>query len=155
MKYLRRALKYFLQICLLFVLIIGILMLTGYVSKDVAVAFQQGWTSVGYIGLVFLVMSAAYPNFGYGKRRIRAAGDPADYRKEILEAAEIRGYRLVSEENGEFRFQFKSPVNRFFRFYEDTITITPVLGGFEAEGLIRDVVRLVSLIDHKINYNEH
>ena len=47
MKYLRRALKYFLQICVLFVVIIGALMLTGLVSKDVAVAFQKGWTSIG------------------------------------------------------------------------------------------------------------
>lgn len=109
MQYFRRALKYFLQICILFVLIIGALMLSGMVSKDVAVAFQKGWTSVGYIAVAFLVMSAAYPYFGYGKRKIRANGEPADYRKVILEAMDTRGYRLVSEKDGEMRFCLKSP----------------------------------------------
>ena len=37
----------------------------------------------------------------------------------------------------------------------DAVTITPVLGGFEAEGLIRDLARVVASIDHKINYNDN
>ena len=155
MKYLRRALKYFLQICVLFVVIIGALMLTGLVSKDVAVAFQKGWTSIGYIAVIFLVMSFAYPFFGYGKRKIRANGEPAEHRKSILEAMDSRGYKLVSEKDGEYRFCLKSPVARFFRIFEDAVTITPVLGGFEAEGLIRDLARVVASIDHKINYNDN
>lgn len=155
MKYLRRSLKYFLQICILFALIIGILMLSGMVSKDVAVAFRQGWTSLAYIAVAFLAMSAAYPYFGYGKRRIRAAGEPAEYRKTIIDAVESRGYKLVSGQDGELRFCLKSPVSRLMRLYEDIITITPVLGGFEAEGLIRDVTRVVASIDYKINYNDN
>ena len=46
MTYLRRAAKYFVQITIIFVLIIGILMLSGMVSKDVAVAFRSGWKSI-------------------------------------------------------------------------------------------------------------
>lgn len=154
MKYLRRSLKYFLQICIIFVLIIGALMLSGYVSKDVAVAFRQGWTSLAYIAVAFLAMSAAYPYFGYGKRRIKAAGDPADHRQAIIGAVEARGYKLASELDGEMRFCLKSPVSRLMRLYEDTVTITPVLGGFEAEGLIRDISRVVASIDYKINRDD-
>jgi hypothetical protein len=37
--------------------------------------------------------------------------------------------------------------------WEDRVTLTPVLGGFEAEGLSRDLVRVVSAIEHKFrNY---
>lgn len=154
MKYLRRAVKYFIQITVIFVVIIAILMLSGLVSKDVAVAFQQGWTSVGYILVAFLVMSAAYPYFGYGKRNIHANGDPAGYRVAILQAMEGRGYVLASEQDGEMRFNINSPINRLARLYEDTVTITPVLGGFQAEGLIRDLSRVVMAIDHKINRYE-
>ncbi len=154
MKYIRRAVKYFIQITLIFVVIIAILMLSGFVSKDVAVAFQQGWTSVGYILAAFLVMSAAYPYFGYGKRNIRANGDPATYRVAIQEALKDRGYVLAAEENGEMQFKLSSPVNRLARMYEDTVTITPVLGGFQAEGLVRDLSRVVMAIDHKINRYE-
>ena len=140
MTYLRRALKYFLQITLLFVLIIGALMLTGFVSKDVAVAFQHGWTSIGYIFGLFLVMSFAYPFFGYGKRNIRA------------QAMASRGYEMAGQtEDGGRRYHQASAFARAMRLWEDTITLRPVLGGFQAEGLVRDLSRIVMAIDHKIN----
>ncbi len=147
MTYLRRAVKYFLQITLLFVAIIGVLMLSGMVSKDVSVAFRNGWTSIAYIFGLFAVMSAAYPFFGYGKRNIRAGGDPAEIWPAIDAAMEARGY--VKE--GEGRYHLASAINRAARLWEDTITITPVLGGFQAEGLVRDLSRVVMSIDHKIN----
>ena len=69
MTHLRRSLKYFIQICLLFGLIIAILMLSGMVSKDISVAFQHGWTSVWWILALFAVMAIVYPSFGYQKRK--------------------------------------------------------------------------------------
>ena len=148
MTYLRRALKYFIQICLLFGLIIGILMLSGMVSKDVSVAFQHGWTSVWWILALFAAMSLAYPFFGYQKRKIQVKGDPALAKDGIVEALKIRGYVLDNEQDGALTFKFASPVARAFRMWEDRITLTPVLGGFEAEGLSRDLVRVVSSIEH-------
>jgi hypothetical protein len=35
--------------------------------------------------------------------------------------------------------------------WEDTLTIESVLGGFEIEGLVRDLSRAVMSIDRKIN----
>jgi hypothetical protein len=148
MTFLRRALKYFIQICIIFGLIIGILMLSGMVSKDVSVAFQHGWTSVWWILGLFAAMSLAYPFFGYQKRKVRVAGDPALARDGIVEALRIRGYVLDEEKDGALSFKLASPVNRAFRMWEDRITLTPVLGGFEAEGLSRDLVRVVSSIEH-------
>ena len=92
MTYLRRAFKYLIQITLIFVLMIGILMLSGFVSKDIGVAFRNGWTSIGYIFFLFAVMSAAYPFFGYGKRSIHAQGDPATHWQAIERAMAGRGY---------------------------------------------------------------
>ena len=74
MTYLRRAVKYFIQIGIIFALIIGVLMLSGMVSKDVAIAFRNGWKSVWMILGLFAAMSLVYPYFGYGKRRVRATG---------------------------------------------------------------------------------
>ena len=147
MKYLRRSLKYFIQITLLFVVIIGALMLLGYVSKDVNAAFRGGWKSIGMIGAFFLVMSFIYPFFGYGKRSVRAAGDPAEHMKAIDKAMAERDYVKA----GEGRYHLKSPVARATRLWEDTVTVTPVLGGFEAEGLMRDLARVVMSIDRNIN----
>ena len=148
MTYLRRALKYFIQICILFALIIGALMLSGMVSKDISVAFQHGWTSVWWILALFAAMSLAYPFFGYQKRKINVKGDPADYKAGIAAALGARGYVLEGEKDGALTFHLSSPVNRAFRMWEDRITLTPVLGGFEAEGLSRDLVRVVSSIEN-------
>lgn len=152
MTYLRRAFKYLMQICIIFVVIIGALMLTGYISSDVSVAFQQGWKSIAYIAGMFAVVSLAYPFFGYGKRTIHAKGDPAEYWARIDAAMASRGYEKAGEtQNGGYRYHHTSTYMRVMRLWEDNITIEPVLGGFQAEGLVRDLARIVSAIDHKIN----
>lgn len=150
MKYLRRSLKYLIQISLVFVLVIGALMATGMVSKDVTVAFRNGWTSLGWIALMFVLMSAAYPAFGYGKRIIRIKGDPAELWPRIDEAMAGRGYVKVEEG----KYQLASPLARAARLWEDGISITPVLGGLEAEGLVRDLSRVVMTLDHQLNRYE-
>lgn len=154
MKHIRRALKYFIQVVVIFTVIIGALMLLNLVSSDVNVAFRNGWHSVGYIFGLFFVVSMVYPFFGYGKRTIRAKGEPSEHRAAIEEAMKQRGYVFEKEENGELRYRLASPVARFARLWEDAITIKPSFGGFEAEGLMRDLARVVTSIDHNINSYE-
>ena len=155
MTYLRRAVKYLIQLCLIFLLLIGILMLAGMIPADVALAFRKGWESVWFILALFAAMSAIYPFFGYGKRNIRAAGDPAEHWAAIDQALEGRGYVKAAEtEEGGRRYKLKSGVARAARLWEDSITLTPQLGGFQAEGLVRDLARVVMSIDHKINRYE-
>ena len=150
--HLRRALKYFIQITLIFAVIIGALMLTNMASRDINTAFRHGWQSVEMILAAFAVMSLIYPFFGYGKRQINAAGDPADHWKTIEETMDIRGYTPAGETpEGGRKFKLKNGVNRVARLWEDTITINPVLGGFQAEGLNRDLVRVVMALDRKLN----
>ena len=155
MTYIRRALKYFIQTCLLLAIIIGILMLSGMVSKDISVAFTHGWKSVWWILAIFAVMALVYPFFGCQKRKIHVNGDPALAQNGIVEALKIRGYVLGSDADGVLKFHLSSPVNRAFRFWEDTITLTPVLDGWEAEGLSRDLVRVVSSIEHYFRNREN
>ena len=155
MTYIRRAIKYFIQTCLLLAIIIGILMLSGMVSRDITVAFTHGWTSVWWILAIFAVMALVYPFFGYQKRKIHVNGDPALAQNGIVEALKIRGYVLGSDADGVLKFHLSSPVNRAFRFWEDTVTLTPILGGWEAEGLSRDLVRVVSSIEHYCRNREN
>ena len=147
MTHLRRALKYFIQTCLLLVIILAVLMLSGMVSKDISVAFQHGWTSVWWIIALIAVMALVYPFFGYQKRMIHVKGDPALAKDGIAEALRGRGYVLAGETDGVLKFHLTAPLNRAFRMWEDTITLTPTLGGWEAEGLSRDLVRVISSIE--------
>ena len=155
MTYIRRALKYFVQATLTITVILALLMLFGVVSKDISVAFQHGWTSVWWILAIFAVMALAYPFFGYQKRQIHVKGDPALARDGIVEALRGRGYVLASETDGVLKFHLTAPLNRAFRFWEDTITLTPVLGDWEAEGLSRDLVRVVSSIEQYFRNREN
>ena len=147
MTYIRRAIKYFIQTCLLLAVILAILMASGMVSTDISIAFQHGWTSVWWILGLFAVMALVYPFFGYQKRMIRVKGDPALAKDGIAEALRGRGYVLGSDTDGVLKFHLTAPLNRAFRFWEDTITLTPVLEGWEAEGLSRDLVRVISSIE--------
>ena len=150
MTYLRRALKYFLQICLIFIVIIGILMLSGMVSKDVEIAFRHGWTSIMWIAGLFAVMSFAYPFFGYGKRNIHAKGDPAELWAEVDKAMESRNYVPAGvTPEGAHRYHLSSPVNRASRMWEDTITFErqendPYL--VLVDGPSRDTLRIVGAV---------
>ena len=155
MTYLRRALKFFIQMSLTVVIIIVILMATGMVSWDIDVAFQHGWKSVWWILAAFAVMSLAYPFFGYQKRKINVVGDPADYKDGISEALGTRGYVLEDDKDGVLTFHLSSPLNRAARMWEDRITLTPVLGGFQVEGLSRDLVRVVSSIEHRFRRKDN
>ena len=123
-------------------------MLAGVVSTDISVALIYGWKSVWFILAVFAFFSLIYPFFGYQKRMIHVKGDPALAKDGIAEALRGRGYVIADETDGILKFHLASPVARAFRMWEDTITLSPVLGGFEAEGLSRDLVRVVSSIEH-------
>ena len=149
MTYLRRALKYFIQVTLILAIILVILMALGMVSWDMNVAFQHGWKSVWWILAAFAAMSLAYPFFGYQKRKINVVGDPADYKDGLVEALSTRGYVLEDDTDGVLKFRLSSPVNRAARMWEDRVTLTPVLGGYQAEGLSRDLVRVVSSIEQR------
>ena len=150
MKYLLRAVKYFVYICLLVTFLLLILVLVKAVSPDINVMFDQGWVSVGKVALMFAAVAAFYPLFGYKKQMAHVLGDLSDYRDDVVRCMEERGYRLEAESGEAMTFRSKSLANRIFRMGEDRITVTKSLGGFEVEGLSRDIVRIVFALEYKL-----
>ena len=144
MRYVIRALKYFLQVSILVSLVVGALMLTGLVSKDISVAFKDGWKSIGYIAIMFACVSAVYPRFGYGKREILIPGEFSEIKDEVIRRMSIRGYIPEDIDGENITFRLSSTYGRIFRLFEDRITFERSLGGFTAEGLSRDLVRVVN-----------
>ena len=151
MKYLRRSVKYFIQITIIFSLVIGALMLAGIVSRDIDTLFVQGWKSVCWILLMFAGVSAFYPLFGYSSRTVRVSGDPEVLRPAIEDVMAVRGYTLSRTEGDALVFRLSSGAGKLFRLYEDAVTITPTLGGFSVEGLSRDIGRVVSSLEYRLN----
>ena len=150
MKYIVRAVKYFIAVCILATIVILIMVLLGYASFDVNDLFDQGWKSIGYIAIMFAVISAVYPMFGYKKRLAGALGDFADLRPGVVSFMEEHGYVLESEDDQVMTFRSKSAAHRIFRLWEDRVTIEKALGGFEVEGLTRDITRLVYGLENKL-----
>ena len=154
MRYVLRSVKYFLGVSILFTLIIGALMLTGYVSTDVNVLFRAGWKSVGLIALMFLGVSAVYPKFGYTKRHASVAGEDSELRPAVKEFFRERGYDLENDSPEQMTVRSRSAWHRITTFGEDRITVIPEFGGYGIEGLGRDVVRIISGLEYKLRSKE-
>lgn len=154
MKYLRRAVKYFIQMTFVVVAIMAVLMLLGVVSTDINVAFRSGWKSVWMILGALACISAIYPNFGYSSRGLAAPGEFNELRSRIVDYMRSKGYVLSSEEGENLSFRLSSPVGKLTRLWEDTITFTREFGGFSVEGITRDIVRIVSGLQYRLRGNE-
>ena len=153
MKYIIRAVKYFIYICVLITLILCILVLCKMVSPDIDVMFRNGWRSVGLIAAVFAAMSAIYPLFGYSRRLCAVLGDYADLHDGVIACMEERGYKLESETDETMTFRSKSAAHRILRVWEDRITLEKSLGGFQVEGLSRDITRVIYALEYRFRPN--
>ena len=149
MRYVVRALKYFVRVTVIMTAVIGVLMLAGLVPKDIGTAFRQGWKSIGYILLMFAAVSAAYPYFGYIRRSVALPGEFAELRGGILAEMKARGYVLEKEEGENFVFHLASPGARLVRLWEDRLTFTRELGGYSIEGPGKDLVRIGNALQYR------
>ena len=151
MRYVIRAVKYFFYFCALLALMIGILILAHATdANNVETLFRDGYNSLVKIAIMFGILSAFYPMFGFQKKEAIVPGEYKEIRTAVIEFMESRGYKLESEQGEDMTFRSSSVVNRLFRMFEDRITLTRRISGFDVEGLRRDVVRLVHGLDNKI-----
>lgn len=151
MKYILRALRYFLFISCLFGLILAVLILTKIVESNVETLFRNGYDSLWQIEAAFFVLSFAYPKIGYVKKGAIVPGEYSAIRVPIIELMKSRGYELVSEEGENLIFRPANAFSRIFRKSDGTVTMTRELPGFYIEGAAKDVVRLVSALEYKFS----
>lgn len=154
MKYLTRALKYFIYVSVMVTLILLALVALKLVSPDVNIMFRNGWSSVIMIALAFLAISAIYPKFGYTRRGVIVPGEYSEIRKGVIDFMESHGYQLENEDGENLTFRLRNKFNRLTRTWEDRITLTREMAGFYMEGLSRDVSRLVPGLEYKFRNPE-
>ena len=99
--------------------------------------------------MLFAFVSAFYPRFGFIKRSAIINGEFSDIRGGIIEYMEARGYRLESENGENMTFRLRSKFSALVKMMEDRITMTREMGGFEVEGLTKEVVRIVGGLEYK------
>lgn len=155
MKYIIRAVKYFFYFFILLAIMLGILILAHVTdAHNIETLFKEGYTSLLKIAIMFGCISAIYPIFGFQKKEAIVPGEYREIRTDVIEFMESRGYRLESEQDQNLTFRYRSPVNRLFRMYEDRITMTRRISGFDVEGLRKDVVRIVYGLEQKMKTPE-
>ena len=152
MKYIIRALKYFISLALILVVFIALLRLFNLVGGEgegIAGMFRNGTDSIWQIALILLVLSAVYPRFGYGTRTVMIPGSYAEVRDGIVETMRARGYELEKEEGENLSFRKSGTFARLSRAFEDRITFTRCMTGFYVEGYSRDLVRVISALEYR------
>ena len=154
MKYLVRAIKYFFYFSILLILIMAVLILLGVAHGDASTLFRGGYKALWQIALLFGVVAAFYPRFGFTKQKAVITGEYSEIRQGVIAYMEGRGYKLETEDGENLTFRMRSKVNAFFRMMEDRITMTRSAQGFEVEGLTKDVIRVIRGLEYKFHGND-
>lgn len=142
MRYLVRALKYFVYLSIMLVLFIVILCLLGVIPKDIDLIFINGTKSLPQMALIVAVFAAMYPKIGFTTRNVRMAGEASQTESELTKFMNSRRYVLVKKEGEDLVYRRASVLDRIVKMGEDKIYFKKVIGGYAMEGLTKDVVRI-------------
>lgn len=154
MKYLIRSIKYFIYFSVLLVVVMAVMVAIGAVDADIEMMFRHGYESLWQIALMLVLIAVTYPFFGFIKKETVVPGEYSEIRQGVIDFMEDRGYTLKGEDGENMVFSQRNVVNRFFRMFEDNITLTRSITGFTMEGLRKDVVRLSYGMEYRFRHPE-
>lgn len=154
MKYTIRAIKYFFYFAFLTSAIIAILVFIGAVEGNIEAIFEGGYDALWKIAIFFAVVAAVYPKLGFIKTVVPVHSEEEETKKEIIGFFKSRRYIQESESNGTITFRYKDMVGRISKMFEDRITLTRTEGGYEMEGLRKDVMKLAAGLEHHLTAKE-
>lgn len=142
MKYLIRSVKYFLGLCVLYLILMAVMFLTNSSLLSPAETFSALIHSTrGQVLItVVVVLSAFYPRFGFISRQ--EVGSFLLNREQIINAFSSEGFRLIQENEHEMIFRADSVFKRLMLLYEDQIRVTQNGEWIVIEGIRRGVARV-------------
>lgn len=151
MKYLIRSIKYFFYFALLTTLIITALVMTGLAEGNIDELFRGGYSAIWKIAVFFVLVAAVYPKVGFICRSVPAQGSWNDIREAVISFMKERQYDLETEDGQSVTFRHRGALNKLTRMYEDRITLTLTEEGLAMEGLRKDVFRLATGLEYRLN----
>jgi hypothetical protein len=151
MKYLVRSIKYFIYFSLMCTVIVSVLVMIGAVEGDINFIFEDGYASIGKIAIFFALVAAVYPKVGFINRGISSDKEWSEVRNDVIEYMKERQWELESESDGAATFRVKGVAARLSKMYEDRITLTRSAEGYQMEGLRKDVMRLATGLEHRLD----
>ncbi len=151
MRYLIRSVKYFVQLMVILCLIIAILIVAKVVDADISRIFVNGYDSLWQIALLMAVFAAIYPRFGYARRQAIVPGSDEETAPLLERVMSAHGYEKENRTDGVLAYRKRSVGDRLLRLWEDRITVTRFVSGYELEGSGKDVVRLINALRDQNN----
>ena len=144
MKYVIRAVKYFLAFCVLYV---GVVYLSIMTSKGMDLSVWQyivaafATTKGKMLGAAVLVLSALYPRMGFMTRRVEC--DMEQERDYLLQMFAVAGFSLKEESEGRMVFRADNILSRLVMLFEDEITVEQYGQWIDITGIRRGVAKVV------------
>lgn len=155
MKYFIRAVKYFFYFAFLTTVIVLALVATGLASGDINELFEGGYNALWKMAIFFAVVGAVYPKLGFISRKMYVSKDKDQIRAEVVEYMSERMYGFESETDDSITFRYRGALGRLTRMYEDRIVLTRTEDGYTMEGLRKDVMRLATGLEYRLNPRSH
>lgn len=146
-QYIVRVVKYFVYLVVIYIAILSIAEMTGYLSAQEGSVAEILRSQRGVIALsAMAALSLLYPRFGYLKR-VSKASIKRD-RESIIKAFEVNGMRLKSEEDGVMTFIAATLLRRLRLLFEDEVRVKATKdGGVEISGNRRVVAYTAYRLD--------
>lgn len=144
MKYVIRAVKYFLAFCVLYV---GVVYLSIMTSKGMDLSVWQyivaafATTKGKMLGAAVVVLSALYPRMGFMTRRVEC--DMEQERDYLLQMFAVAGFSLKEESEGRMVFRADNILSRLVMLFEDEITVEQYGQWIDITGIRRGVAKVV------------
>lgn len=151
MKYFIRAVKYFFYFAFLTTAIVLVLVATGMASSDINELFEGGYNALWKMAIFFAIVGAVYPKLGFISRKIYVQKSKDEIRDAAVEYMSERSYGFESETSDSMTFRYRGTIGRLTRMYEDRIILTRTEDGYIMEGLRKDVMRLATGLEYRLN----
>ena len=151
MKYFIRAVKYFFYFAFLTTAIVLVLVATGMASSDINELFEGGYNALWKMAIFFAIVGAVYPKLGFISRKIYIQKGKDEIRDAAVEHMSERSYGFESETPDSMTFRYRGTIGRLTRMYEDRIILTRTEDGYIMEGLRKDVMRLATGLEYRLN----
>ena len=91
--------------------------------------------------LAVVALSAAYPSFGFMKRRVK--WNMAEQRDRLIEIFAAAGFSLKSEQEGKMVFRANNALDKLMMLFEDEITVEQYGQWIDITGIRRGVAKVV------------
>lgn len=149
-KYIIRSLKYFCALCVLCIVLMGLMLMTGTSALSLDDTLYAMFHTDRYVMLftAIVVLAAVYPKFGFVGRKVE--GDMEENREQIVNAFRSSGFSLRSEEDGVMTFRADNFVQKLMLLGEDEIKVSQYGQWIVLDGIRRGVARVQYRLDSYI-----